>query len=126
MTRERDDKEPPFDLRDRTRDFALRILRAFVDLPDSDEARILGEQLLRAGTAVGAHYREAHRSRATPAFAAKIDDCIKELDETAYWMELLAVGKIAPAPPLVSLQSETNQLIAILTTIAKNARARPS
>lgn len=119
-----DDREPPFDLRDRTKDFALRIVRMFVDLPDSDEARILGEQALRAGTAVGAHYREAHRHRAKPEFAAKIGDCLKELDETAYWLELLIEGNLVPAARLASLQDETHQLLAILTTIAKNARSK--
>jgi len=119
-----DDREPPFDLRDRTKDFALRIVRMFTDLPDSDEARILGEQALRSGTAVGAHYREAHRHRAKPEFLTKITDCLKELDETAYWLELLVDGRMVPAPKLASLQDETHQLLAILTTVAKNTRPK--
>lgn len=118
------EKEPPFDLRDRTKDFALRIVRMFTDLPETDEARILGEQALRSGTAVGAHYREAHRHRGKPEFHSKISECLKELDETAYWLELLIDGRLVPAAKLSSLQDETHQLLAILTTIAKNAKAR--
>ena len=118
------EKEPPFDLRDRTKDFALRIVRMFTELPESDDARILGEQALRSGTAVGAHYREAHRHRAKPEFPGKINDCLKELEETAYWLELLTDGRIVPAAKLASLQDETHQLIAILTTIAKNLKPR--
>jgi len=119
-----DDREPPFDLSDRTKDFALRIVKMFTTLPESDEARILGEQVLRAGTAVGAHYREAHRHRARPEFQTKIADCLKELDETAYWLELLIDGRIVPAARLASLQDETHQLLAILTTVAKNTRSK--
>lgn len=118
------EKEPPFDLRDRTKDFALRIVRMFIELPDTDEARILGEQPLRSGTAVGAHYREAHRHRAKPEFPAKINDCLKELEETAYWLELLIDGRIVPAAKLSALQDETHQLLAILTTISKNLKSR--
>ena len=125
MTMSREfEKEPPFDLRDRTKDFALRIVRMFTELPESDEARILGEQALRSGTVVGAHYREAHRHRAKPEFPARINDCLKELEETAYWLELLIDGRIVPAAKLSSLQDETHQLIAILTTIAKNLKPR--
>jgi four helix bundle protein len=118
------EKEPPFDLRERTRDFALRIVRMFTELPDTEVARILGEQALRSGTAVGAHYREAHRLRAKPEFPAKINDCLKELEETAYWLELLIDGQLVPASKLSSLQDETHQLLAILTTIAKNLKPR--
>lgn len=125
MTMSREfEKEPPFDLRDRTKDFALRIVRMFTELPESDEARILGEQALRSGTVVGAHYREAHRHRAKPEFPARINDCLRELEETAYWLELLIDGRIVPASKLSSLQDETHQLIAILTTIAKNLKPR--
>ena len=127
MTMSREfEKEPPFDLRDRTKDFALRIVRMFTELPESDEARILGEQALRSGTVVGAHYREAHRHRAKPEFPARINDCLKELEETAYWLELLIDGHIVPAAKLSSLQDETHQLLAILTTIAKNLKPRPA
>jgi four helix bundle protein len=120
------DEEPPFELRERTKQFGLRIVRMFVALPKTEEARVLGKQALRSGTSVGANYREAHRARSTAEFIAKLGDCLKELDETGYWLELLAESSIVPAQKLASLQDETNQLLAILTTIAKKSKDRPS
>ena len=120
---EEDLREPAFDLRDRTFDFALRIIRLFTALPKNDEAQVIGERVLRSGTSVGAHYREAHRGRARPEFISKIGDCLKELDETSYWLDLLALANIIPAARLASLQDETHQLLAIFTTISKKTRA---
>ena len=116
-------REPAFDLRDRTFDFSLRIIRLFTSLPHTDEARVLGKQALRSGTAVGANYREAHRGRSKPEFISKIGDCLKELDETSYWLDLLAHANIVPANRLSHLQDETHQLLAIFTTIAKKTKA---
>jgi four helix bundle protein len=118
-------KDPP-DLGARTKDFALRVIRLFSALPKTAEARVLGKQVLRSGSSVGANYREAHRSRSKPEFIAKIGDCLKELDETAYWLELLAdSGIIAPAK-LSALRDECGQLLAIFTTISKKAKSNPS
>lgn len=118
----RDESEPPFDLRERTTLFALRVIRLFASLPKTEEARVLGKQALRSGTSVGANFREAHRSRSKAEFIAKICDCLKELDETSYWLELLTRSGTVPAPQLESLQDETHQLLAILTIISKNAK----
>ena len=118
----KDETEPPFDLRERTTLFALRVIRMFVALPKTEEAMVMGKQALRSGTSVGANFREAHRSRSKAEFIAKVGDCLKELDETSYWLELLTRSGIVPAPKLESLQDETNQLLAILTTISKNAK----
>ena len=120
---EAESREPAFDLRDRTFDFALRIIRLFSALPQTEETRFLGELLLRSGTAVGADYREAHRGRAKPEFVAKIADCLKSLDQTAYWLDLLIHANVVPATRLSSLQDETHQLIAIFTTISKRTKA---
>ena len=114
--------EPPHDLREGTKLFGLRIVRMFVVLPKTDEARVLGKQVLRSGTSVGANYREAHRSRSKAEFISKLGDCLKELDETAYWLELLTESGIVPPAKLTSLQDETNQLLAILTTISKKTK----
>lgn len=122
MKDEKDTKQP-FDLRERTKAFALRIIRMFVALPKTEEARVIGRQVLRSGTSVGANYREAHRSRSKVEFVAKIGDCLKELDETAYWLELLTESAIVPAPKLAPLQDECRQLIAILTTVSKKTKA---
>jgi four helix bundle protein len=118
----KDETEPPFDLRDRTTLFALRVIRMFVALPKTEEAMVMGKQALRSGTSVGANFREAHRSRSKAEFIAKIGDCLKELDETSYWLELLTRSGTVPAPKLESLQDETHQLLAILTTISKNTK----
>jgi four helix bundle protein len=122
MKDEKDTKQP-FDLRERTKAFALRIIRMFVALPKTEEARVIGRQVLRSGTSVGANYREAHRSRSKVEFIAKIGDCLKELDETAYWLELLTESAIVPAPKLAPLQDECHQLIAILTTVSEKTKA---
>ncbi len=119
-------EEPAYDLRERTKAFALRIIRMFAALPKTEEARVLGKQVLRSGTSVGANFREAHRARSKPEFISKIGDCLKELDETAYWLELLTESGIVPQPKLSALQDETSQLLAILTTISKNAKRGPS
>ena len=113
----------PTDLRDRTKSFALRIVKMFTALPKTAEAQVLGKQALRSGTSVGANYREAFRARSKPEFISKLGDCLKELDETAYWLELLVESKIVTAARLASLQDECNQLTAIFTTIAKKSKA---
>lgn len=118
----KDESEPPFDLRERTMNFALRVVQMFVAPPKTEEARVLGKQVLRSGTAVGANFREAHRARSKPEFIAKVGDCLKELDESSYWLELLTRSSIVPVSKLASLLDETHQLIAILTTISKNAK----
>lgn len=110
------------DLVERTTLFAIRVVKMFVVLPKTEEARVLGKQVLRSGTSVGANYREAQRARSTAEFIAKIGDCLKELDETACWLELLVRTEIVPASKLASLRDETNQLLAIFTTISKKAK----
>lgn len=119
-------EEMPYDLRERTKLFGLRVVRMFVALPKTEEARVLGKQVLRSGTSVGANYREAHRARSKAEFICKVGDCLKELDETAYWLELLTESGIVPPAKLASLQDETNQLLSILTTISKSAKRPPS
>lgn len=111
------------DLRPRTKAFALRIIRLFAALPKTTEAQVLGKQVLRSGTSVGANYREAYRARSKAEFAAKIGDCLREIEETAYWLELLVETEILPAGKLHSLQKETDELIAIFVTILKSARS---
>jgi len=112
----------PEDLRVRTKAFALRVIRLYAALPKTTAAQVLGKQVLRSGTAVGANYREAYRARSKAEFIAKMGDCLKELDETDYWLELLAESGVVTAARLASLQDETNQLIAIFTTIVKKTK----
>jgi four helix bundle protein len=112
------------DLIARTREFALRIIRLSSSLPKSKEAFVLGQQILRSGTSVGANYREANRARSKAEFIAKVGDCLKEADETLYWLELIAASGIMPSPRLQPLTEECNELLAIFTTIHKRAKAK--
>ena len=114
------------DLVSRTKMFALRVVKMFSALPKTAEARVLGNQVLRSGTSVGANYREAQRARSKPEFISKIGDCLNELDESAYWLELLAEANIVRPSKLVPLRDECNQLLAIFTTISKKAKSTPS
>lgn len=108
----------------RTKRFALRILRLYAALPKTTEAQIIGRQVLRSGTSVGAHYREASRARSTAEFISKIETGLQELDETQYWLELLIEAEIMPEKRLSDLFAESNELIAILVTCTKKAKAR--
>ena len=112
----------PQDLSLRTRAFALRVIRLTSSLPRSMEAQVLGRQVLRSGTSVGANYREAQRARSKAEFIAKIGDCLKEQDETLYWLLLLSEAEIVPTPRLQPLMDECNELLAILTTIHKRSK----
>ena len=115
--------DQPQDLRPRTKTFALRVLRMYSELPKSDAvAQVLGRQVLRSGTSVGANYREASRGRSKPEFISKIGDCLKEIDETAYWLELLVESGCVTAAKMAALLDETHQLIAIFTTIHKRSK----
>jgi len=115
--------EQPQDLKPRTKAFALRIIRLYSKLPKSHTvAQVLGKQVLRSGTSVGANLREASRGRSKAEFISKIGDCLKEIDETEYWLELLVASGCVSATKMDGLLDETRQLIAIFTTINKNAK----
>ncbi len=92
-------------------------------LPKSPEAQVLGKQLLRSGTSVGANYREAHRGRSKPEFIAKCGDSLREIEESAYWLELLVESRIVKAEKLQPLRDECDELTAIFVTIIKRARS---
>ena len=114
------------DLPERSKSFALRMVRMFAALPKTEESRVLGRQVLRSGTSVGANYREANRARSKAEFISKIGDCLKELDETSCRLELLVESGIVPDRKLADLRDESNQLLAIFTTISKRAKSNPS
>jgi four helix bundle protein len=94
----------------------------YSSLPKSAEARVLGTQVLRSGTSVGANYREAFQVRSKAEFIAKMGDCLKELEETTYWFELLTEGNILPKNKLSGLLQESKELTAIFVTIIKNTK----
>ena len=93
------------DLRQRTKQFALRILRLYSALPKQTAAQVLGKQLLRSGTSIGANYREAYRARSKAEFIAKTGICLGEAEETAYWLELLDEGEIIAPGKLTELMN---------------------
>jgi four helix bundle protein len=106
----------------RTKAFARRIIRLYVALPYQPVAQVLGKQALRAGTSVGANYREADRARSKAEFISKIGDCLKEADETLYWLELLSDEQVLTPKRLAPLIQEANELVSIFVTISKRAR----
>src|SRR6266851_2095123 len=112
--------EHPQDLKPRTKTFALRVIRMYSKLPRPEPvAQVLGKQVLRSGTSVGANYREASRGRSKAEFVSKTGDCLKEIGESEYWLELLVDSGCVSAAKMADLLDETRQLIAIFTTIDK-------
>src|SRR5260370_22825421 len=97
------------ELRCRTKRFALRIIRLFQHLPRSTEAQILGKQLLRSGTSVGANYRAAGRARSKAEFSSKIGIVVEEADETVFWLECLVESGIVTEDLLQDLLRETTE-----------------
>ena len=116
--------ESKIDLRERTKSFALRVVRMFSTLPKTTEAQVLGKQVLRSGTSIGANYREAYRGRSKAEFIAKCGDCLREIEETAYWLELLVEASIISGDTLAPLRQECDELTAIFVTIIKRSKER--
>ena len=114
----------PEDLRRRTKEFALRIVKVFRALPKSEEARILGRQVLRSGTAVAANYRSACRARSRADFVSKIGITVEEADETAFWLGLIVDAGIIKKSKLESLMAEANELVRIFQATRTTARSR--
>ncbi len=112
------------DLFTRTKSYALRIIRLYCALPKRTEAQVLGKQVLRSGTSIGAHYREANRAKSDADFISKIETALQELDETAYWLELIVEADMFSEQKVVPLIEETKQLNAIFTTIVKKVKSR--
>jgi len=110
------------ELRDRTKAFAVRILRVYRALPFKTDAQVLGKQLMRSGTSVAANYRAACRSRTKAEWVAKIGIVVKEADETVFWLEMLSDCDIVPPKKLVSLLAEAHELSAIFTASQFTAR----
>jgi four helix bundle protein len=106
----------------RTKQFALRVLKLFRALPRTDEARIIGRQVLRSGTSVGANYRAVCRARSRREFISKMNVVVEEADETAFWFELLIEGGIVPARKLTSLAAEAHELLAIFSASLHTAK----
>ena len=115
----------PQRLRQRTKQFALRIVTLFQSLPKSDVARTLGRQVLRSGTSVAANYRAVCRARSKAEFIAKMGVVLEEADETAFWLELMIETAAVPKPGLEDLLAETNELVRIFSASRQTAQKFP-
>ena len=111
-------------MRNRTKQFALRIIRMYVALPKTTEAQVLGKQVLRSGTSVAANYREASRARSDAEFLSKLGIVEQELDETLLWLELLVESEIVAGERMSALSQETEELLKIVVASIKTAKRR--
>ena len=111
-------------LKIRTKQFALRIIRLFRALPRAEEARVIGHQLLRSGTSVGANYRAACRARSKPEFISKLGVVIEESDESVFWIELLIDAGLMSSKRLVPLLDEAYELLAIFAAAFNTSKRR--
>ena len=114
--------DKPQELRDRTKKFAIRIVRLFRALPKSTEAQVMGKQLLRSGTSVAANYRAVCRARSKAEFIARIGIVAEEADESVLWIELLEDTKVLSAKQLAEILKEARELAAIFSASRKTAK----
>ena len=121
MSDESDCKNP---LRFRTKAFAVRVVRMYVALPKDAATQVLGKQLLRSGTSVGAHYREGQRARSPAEFISKIEVALQELEESDYWIDLLVECELIKSDRVVDLRSEIQELLAMLTASIRTIKSR--
>jgi four helix bundle protein len=112
----------PEELRDRTKAFALRIIRLYRSLPYKTDCQVLGKQLLRSGTSVAANYRAVCRARSKAEFIAKMGVVVEESDEVVLWLELMTESGIVPAKKTESLLKEAHELTAIFAASQRTAR----
>ena len=112
------------EMKQRTKAFALRVIRLVQALPRNEVARTVGGQLLRSGTSVGANYRSACRAKSRPDFVPKLKIVEEECDESLYWMELLVEGELIPAGRLQALQQEGSEILSIVVASLRTARLR--
>ena len=119
---EKDERKEAF--RRRTKTYASGIVKAYCALPKRTECQVLGKQLLRSGTSVAANYREASRARSDAEFVSKIDQCSQEADESMLWLELLMEDCRIDTDVLKWLHKESDELIAIFTTMSRKVKNR--
>ena len=117
-------KMKPRDIGERTKAFALRIIQLYSALPKTTEAQIIGKQVLRSGTSVGAHVREGKRSRSDAELISKIEGGLQELEETVYWLELLVDSGMVKGERMAELLKEADELIAILVASSRTVKTR--
>lgn len=111
------------EFRERTKSFALRIIKLYRSLPRTEEAKIIGKQLLRSGCSVGANFRAATRARSKAEFYSKLSIVVEEADESAFWMELLMESGIVTESKLESLYNESTEITKIAAVSRKTAKS---
>lgn len=114
--------KPKQDLKKRTRDFAIQVIRLYSSLPKSTEGQVLGKQLLRAGTSVGAQYAESQRAKSNKDLITKIEGALQELEEVLYWLDLLTEVKLGNPSTIDTIRNEANELISIFVTIVRRVK----
>lgn len=110
------------DLRERTVEYSLAVIRLYSGFPRETVAQIVGRQVLRSASSVGAQYREAKRAKSTADFISKSEGALQELDETAYWLEIADRSGVSTGKPLKDLRKETEELISIFVSLIKRAK----
>ena len=124
MSEKQESASPAQDLVERTRAFALRVIELYCRLPGTTLAQVLGRQLLKAGTSVGAQYREARRAKSDADFINKIEGALQELEETGYWLELMEGSRVIAITDAKPLQTEANELTSILVASVRTVKKR--
>ena len=114
----------PEELRNRTKSFAIRIVKLYNSLPYKSAAQVLGKQLLRSGTSVAANYRAACRARSRAEWIAKIGIVVEEADETVFWLEMLVDCEVVSPRSVAEILKEGHELSALFTASQKTARSR--
>jgi four helix bundle protein len=112
------------ELEERTRKFAVQVVKTVATFPKNAEGQIIGRQLLRAGTSIGANYREANRAESNNDFIHKVGVAEKEVAETIYWLEICRDTKLGRETQMAELLNEASQLLAILITIGRKAKTK--
>ncbi|MGB0370658.1 MAG: four helix bundle protein [Opitutales bacterium] len=115
---------PDYDLKDRTLAFAVRIVRLSSALPEDREAEVIGKQVLRSGTSIGANYAEADSARSKAEFQAKLGIALMEAGETIYWLELLVRSGLIASDKIEELRNEAKQLKVILGSIYSKRKGK--
>ena len=111
-------------MKKRTKQFALRVIKLFHALPRKAEAEIIGKQLLRSATSVGANYRAACRARSRADFVSKLGIVLEEMDESTFWLELIIESGLLPARRMEPIQREANELTAIFVSSVRTAKGQ--
>jgi four helix bundle protein len=110
------------DLRERTKAFALRAIKLATALPGGRMGDVIGRQVLKSGTSIGSNWREACRASSKRHFVTTSEICLREADETLYWLEILSESNVVKAARLAPMMDECNQLVAIFVSTVKRAK----